>query len=109
MCQPAPVLVSNVLIAASFAQQLLLNKLGMCIHLTCIVRGAAAAVHAGGVHAVRSTMESFVAVFSHAVPRRFRNPKLERVPREQQFRRVIDICKRVKLCHHCGAYNGTVK
>jgi hypothetical protein len=41
--------------------------------------------------------------------RRFRNPKLERVPREQQFRRVIDICKRVKLCHHCGAYNGTVK
>ncbi|WIA12568.1 hypothetical protein OEZ85_006229 [Tetradesmus obliquus] len=41
--------------------------------------------------------------------KRFRNPKLERVPREQQFRRVIDICKRAKLCHHCGAYNGTVK
>ncbi|KAF8067125.1 DNA-directed RNA polymerase III subunit RPC1 [Scenedesmus sp. PABB004] len=41
--------------------------------------------------------------------RRFRSPKLERVPRELLFRRVIETCKRARVCHHCGAYNGTVK
>lgn len=43
------------------------------------------------------------------VRRRFRNPRLERVPRELQFRKVIDLCKRAKGCHYCGAANGTVK
>eukprot|EP00879_Flechtneria_rotunda_P021361 GHRR01022515.1.p1 GENE.GHRR01022515.1~~GHRR01022515.1.p1 ORF type:complete len:846 (+),score=303.63 GHRR01022515.1:467-3004(+) len=41
--------------------------------------------------------------------KRFRNPKIERVPRELMFRKLVDICKRCKSCHHCGAYNGTVK
>lgn len=40
---------------------------------------------------------------------KFRNPRLERVPREQMFRRVNDVCKRQRTCPHCGAYNGVVK
>jgi hypothetical protein len=41
--------------------------------------------------------------------RRFRNPRLERVPRELMFRKLIEACKRSKGCHYCGAVNGTVK
>jgi DNA-directed RNA polymerase III subunit RPC1 len=40
---------------------------------------------------------------------KFRNPRLERVPREAMFRRVNDICKRQRTCPHCGAFNGVVK
>jgi hypothetical protein len=42
-------------------------------------------------------------------PRRFRNPRLERVPRELMFRKLIEACKRTKACHFCGGANGTVK
>jgi hypothetical protein len=41
--------------------------------------------------------------------RRFRNPRAERVSKEGMFKRVIDRCKRVRLCPHCGDYNGVVK
>jgi len=40
---------------------------------------------------------------------KFRNPRLERVPRELMFRRVNDICKRQRVCPHCGQFNGVVK
>jgi len=41
--------------------------------------------------------------------RRFRNPRLERVPRELMFRKLVETCKRTKACHYCGEANGTVK
>lgn len=41
--------------------------------------------------------------------RRFRSDKLERVRREAVFRRVLDKCKRVRKCPHCGGLNGPVK
>jgi len=41
--------------------------------------------------------------------RKFRNDRLERVRREALFRRVLDRCKRVRVCPHCGQYNGPVK
>ncbi|KFM26649.1 DNA-directed RNA polymerase III subunit rpc1 [Auxenochlorella protothecoides] len=41
--------------------------------------------------------------------RRFRSLRTERVQREAVFKRVLDRCKRTKLCPHCGAENGVVK
>ena len=41
--------------------------------------------------------------------RKFRNPRLERVPREKLFKKLIDICKRCRTCPYCGGYNGVVK
>lgn len=41
--------------------------------------------------------------------RRFRSQRTERVGREAAFRRVLDRCKRVKTCPHCGEANGAVK
>jgi DNA-directed RNA polymerase III subunit RPC1 len=41
--------------------------------------------------------------------RRFRRPGLERAQREAMFRRVLDLCKRVRVCPHCGEWNGVVK
>jgi DNA-directed RNA polymerase III subunit RPC1 len=41
--------------------------------------------------------------------RRFRSSSLERTRREAVFRRVLDRCKRVKFCPHCGEFNGPVK
>lgn len=41
--------------------------------------------------------------------KRFRNPRLERVPRELMFRKLVETCKRTKACHYCGEANGTVK
>ena len=44
-----------------------------------------------------------------AFARRFRNGTLERTRREAVFRRVLDRCKRVRICPHCGEINGPVK
>lgn len=41
--------------------------------------------------------------------RRFRSLRTERVQREAVFKRVLDRCKRTRLCPHCGAENGGVK
>lgn len=41
--------------------------------------------------------------------RRFRSSRTERVQREAVFRRVLDRCKRVRACPHCGEANGAVK
>eukprot|EP00798_Chlamydomonas_sp_ICE-L_P002153 gene2153-18203_t len=41
--------------------------------------------------------------------RRFRSPRIERVQREQLFKKVLDRCKRTKLCPYCGESNLTVK
>ena len=41
--------------------------------------------------------------------RRFRNSALERVVREGVFKRLLDRCKRVRRCPHCGSDNGVVK
>lgn len=41
--------------------------------------------------------------------RKFRNGRLERIRREALFRRVLDRCKRVRHCPHCGLLNGPVK
>ncbi|KAK2077195.1 hypothetical protein QBZ16_004829 [Prototheca wickerhamii] len=41
--------------------------------------------------------------------RRFRSLRTERVQRDAVFRRVLDRCKRVRQCPHCGADNGVVK
>lgn len=45
----------------------------------------------------------------HVYVRRLRSQRTERVQREAVFRRVLERCKRVKLCPHCGEYNGSVK
>jgi len=41
--------------------------------------------------------------------RKFRNSSMERVRRENLFRKVLDRCKRVRACPHCGEMNGPVK
>lgn len=41
--------------------------------------------------------------------RKFRNSSMERVRRENLFRKVLDRCKRVRVCPHCGETNGPVK
>jgi DNA-directed RNA polymerase III subunit RPC1 len=41
--------------------------------------------------------------------KKFRNGRLERIRREALFRRVLDRCKRVRNCPHCGDLNGPVK
>lgn len=41
--------------------------------------------------------------------RRFRNPKLERLQRMATFKRVLDTCKKSKVCFYCGETNGVVK
>lgn len=41
--------------------------------------------------------------------RKFRNSSMERVRRENLFKRVLDRCKRVRICPHCGETNGPVK
>ena len=42
-------------------------------------------------------------------PHACRNPRLERVQRGALFRRVVDRCKRVRMCPACGASNGVVR
>jgi DNA-directed RNA polymerase III subunit RPC1 len=41
--------------------------------------------------------------------RRFRSPKLERLARGFLFKKVLEKCKRARLCSSCGAVNGAVK
>lgn len=41
--------------------------------------------------------------------RRFRSPRVERVQRTGMFKRVLDRCKKQRVCPHCGEYNGVVK
>ena len=41
--------------------------------------------------------------------RKFRNSSMERVRRENLFKKVLDRCKRVRICPHCGETNGPVK
>jgi DNA-directed RNA polymerase III subunit RPC1 len=41
--------------------------------------------------------------------RRFRNPRLENVPRRALSKKMADRCKRCRTCYYCGAANGVVK
>lgn len=41
--------------------------------------------------------------------RRMRNPRIEVLQRRAVFKKVVDLCKRVKFCPMCGDVNGTVK
>lgn len=41
--------------------------------------------------------------------RRMRNPRIEVLQRRAVFKKVIDLCKRVRFCPTCGDFNGTVK
>lgn len=38
--------------------------------------------------------------------RRMRNPKIEILQRRSVFKKVVDLCKRVKFCPRCGDVNG---
>lgn len=40
---------------------------------------------------------------------RMRNPRTDVLGKAATFKKVIDKCKKSKLCPHCGASNGTVK
>jgi DNA-directed RNA polymerase beta' subunit len=44
-----------------------------------------------------------------AFARRLRSTRLERVAREATFRRMLDRCKRARVCPRCGDDNGVVK
>ena len=35
-----------------------------------------------------------------------RNPKIEVLQRRAVFKKVIDLCKRVRFCPRCGDFNG---
>ncbi|KAH7421936.1 hypothetical protein KP509_13G082300 [Ceratopteris richardii] len=41
--------------------------------------------------------------------RRMRNPKIETLQKRAVFKKVVELCKRVKFCPSCGDVNGTVK
>jgi len=41
--------------------------------------------------------------------KRLRSPRVERVQREAIFRKLLERCKRVRCCPHCGEENGVVK
>ncbi len=41
--------------------------------------------------------------------RRLRRPRTERYQRVAIFKKLLDRCKKVKICPHCGETNGTVK
>ena len=41
--------------------------------------------------------------------KRFRNPRLEIVPRRALSKKIAERCKRCRLCYSCGAANGVVK
>jgi len=44
-----------------------------------------------------------------AMLRRVRNPKTDVLARSSAFKRVVDKCKKCRVCPHCGTGNGTVK
>ena len=41
--------------------------------------------------------------------KRFRNPRLEIVPKRALSKKLADKCKRCRTCYHCGGANGVVK
>lgn len=41
--------------------------------------------------------------------RRFRSPKIERLGREAQFKKLLAKCKLTRVCPHCGDPNGQIK
>ena len=41
--------------------------------------------------------------------KRFRNPRLEIVPKRALSKKLAEKCKRCRVCYHCGAANGVVK
>ncbi len=41
--------------------------------------------------------------------RRFRSPKIERLAREAQFKKLLARCKLTRVCPHCGDPNGQIK
>lgn len=40
---------------------------------------------------------------------RMRNPKTDSLSKSSIFKKLVDKCKKIKNCPHCGACNGTVK
>ena len=40
---------------------------------------------------------------------RMRNPKTDALGKAAIFKKLVDTCKKVKNCPHCGRFNGTVK
>ena len=40
---------------------------------------------------------------------RFRRPNLENLARQSLCKQVLAMSRKINVCHHCGAINGTVK